>query len=225
MKMFYRLELKSSKFFNDINRGVYSGSDKICDMLGLSRRASDAHPGPHHDLTLKQELIDRNIDYVYDYVFGFRSIDSLLNWFYYSIKNKPMFEQIFTDNLVRIAVYTCNDNDLIVGDKQCIVHKAKLTQERVYDDIEFLMRSIIDRACKEDLKEYYNALKRHDWYYERSDDPRVYLKYSNEENKLLSESKTCLIKHHMFCNFRSNAFSGEVFGLPKIELRSFESYL
>ena len=54
----------------------------------------------------------------------------------------------------------------------------------------------------DELQWYYNRLKRHDWYYDYSDDHRVWTEGNREESLLMSMSRTDKRAEALFEGFR-----------------------
>ena len=66
-----------------------------------------------------------------------------------------------------------------------------------------------------ELAEFWEKLDQHDWYYQMSDDGRVYRAGAQAENLLLNEARTSLFKMALYNAFHLNHFSGKTWGTEK----------
>jgi hypothetical protein len=66
------------------------------------------------------------------------------------------------------------------------------------------------------LTEFYDACARFDWFYEMSDDHRVWSAGPAARHKLLEEAKTEPAKMQVFDAWQRHVFSGEPFGTQKV---------
>lgn len=64
-------------------------------------------------------------------------------------------------------------------------------------------------------KEYFHAVQSADWFYEMSDDHRVWSRGNAQFGKLKAEAKTDAIKDSMYKAWTAYHYSGEDFGKPK----------
>jgi len=64
-------------------------------------------------------------------------------------------------------------------------------------------------------REYFDELKKHDWYYNYSDDQRYYNAGNQNKIRLLREAEGDPIKRMMFQDFLEYVFSGKPFGTEK----------
>jgi hypothetical protein len=68
------------------------------------------------------------------------------------------------------------------------------------------------------LKDFYQMLKQHDWYYEYSDDYGVYMRGKANRNKLKKMAAQSPAHQHLFDSFFRHYFSGEPFSTEKTPL-------
>lgn len=62
------------------------------------------------------------------------------------------------------------------------------------------------------LREFYSMLENHDWYFDWSDDMRVYRAGKESLNKLISLSQVSPKHRELFQDFESYMFTGEPWG-------------
>lgn len=65
------------------------------------------------------------------------------------------------------------------------------------------------------LRDYWDSLNRHDWYYDYSDDHGVWKRGSSERSRLRALSMQSREHRDMFDKFHAHYFSGEGFGTSK----------
>lgn len=68
------------------------------------------------------------------------------------------------------------------------------------------------------LKDFYNMLKKHDWYYAFSDDMRTYNSGESVKNKLKNITGESPEHKALYEGFENHYFSGKSFGTEKQEL-------
>lgn len=65
------------------------------------------------------------------------------------------------------------------------------------------------------LAELYRELSAHDWFYEMSDDPRVYQNGRDSWNRLLTNAHGVEGGDELMRNYSKHVYSGPAFGIPK----------
>lgn len=75
------------------------------------------------------------------------------------------------------------------------------------------------------LKEFFQELETHDWYYAWSDDSRVYRSGSANEERLRKEALTDPVKARMIDDWSKHMFNGEAWSTvqpPRPKLNDYE---
>lgn len=67
------------------------------------------------------------------------------------------------------------------------------------------------------LTEFYDALARHDWFYEMSDDGRVWRAGVARQKELEKIAETSESHRDLFDRYSASVFSGSTWGTEKIE--------
>lgn len=75
------------------------------------------------------------------------------------------------------------------------------------------------------LAEYFEKLETHDWYYEFSDDGRIFDRGHSNQLALEAISKTSEKHKKMFDDFSAYHSSGDAFGTPKLPRPELKIYL
>jgi hypothetical protein len=65
------------------------------------------------------------------------------------------------------------------------------------------------------LREYYKQLEQHDWYYEWSDDFRVWQRGRDDKTRLEEISKLSSKHESLFIEYTRHKFSGKPWGTEK----------
>jgi len=65
------------------------------------------------------------------------------------------------------------------------------------------------------LAELYRELERHDWFYQMSDDPRVYHSGNDNERRLQYMAGAIPGGLDLMRSYSQHVFSGEAFGTPR----------
>ena len=77
---------------------------------------------------------------------------------------------------------------------------------------------------KMNIPEFFEACKKFDWYYEFSDDGRVWREGTAAREKLLKEAKDDLVKKQIFTDWSNYMFTGEGWSTPKAPEPKLENY-
>lgn len=67
----------------------------------------------------------------------------------------------------------------------------------------------------DDLRAYYDRLCKHDWYYDYSDDGKVWQRGLDSRNRLEVEARTDPKKAELYNGFKNHYFSGRAFGTER----------
>jgi hypothetical protein len=73
-------------------------------------------------------------------------------------------------------------------------------------------------------EQFFNACKNFDWYYDFSDDSRVWRNGTAAKEKLLNEAKSDPIKMKIFTDWNKHMFSGESWSTPRTIKPELEHY-
>jgi hypothetical protein len=74
------------------------------------------------------------------------------------------------------------------------------------------------------IQEYFEACQQFDWFYDYSDDHRVYTRESANEKKLTDEAELDPIKKNIFNDWSKYMFSGESWRTVKAPKPILENY-
>ena len=67
------------------------------------------------------------------------------------------------------------------------------------------------------LREYWEELNQHDWYFEWSDDGSVWKRGSDDRKRLRQLSMLSNEHQDLYAGFHEHHFNGQVFGTPNVE--------
>ena len=135
MKIFHRLEIVPEPG-ELIGEGSYRGclSDGIFPaniLFGNQGSKIDIHPTPHNDegLRIKWKMLFED-GYPTEYVFGFKSLNQLHNWFFFNEEGvRDLIEEYPIE--MRVGIYTVEDDYYHSGQFQAIAHKEHMQLYKV----------------------------------------------------------------------------------------------